>query len=361
MGIIKKLGYLMKKIYYIVSKGSLYLDNGNLYFEPFYEDCDIPKKFKHDNDDEEIQIVKQRQSIPIETTSSICCFTLVQFDSTILNYIAKYNIPIISFDSYIPTGYFYSNFSKPDGNLTVLQAAHFANNSKRLSIARKFVLGAIANKIVNLSYYYNRGAISNIDLNKFTLIISQANKCSDVNQLLLAEAQAQKLYFSFFNQIIKNDNFHFEKRVYFPPPDPVNALISFLNALLYSTLLTEMASTPIYPFISYLHSPGNNKMSLIWDFSEIFKPVVCDRLLFKMLNTNIIKPDMFDQSADKCLLNKIGRHKVVSEYDKKIKTTIFIRENQKQQSYRTIIREEFYKFIRFLQNKSDYKPFRMNW
>jgi len=350
----------MKNYYYIIQKGFLFSDNGNIIFEPINSNDSKPDVANIDQS-ENLQFVDKRRTIPIENTASISCFSYVQFDSSFLNSVAKYNIPVIFFENYKPTGCFFNNFSQMDGGLTVLQSVFYASNSRRLSLARKFIQGGIQNKIVNLAYYANRNKFADFQVSKFSPILNKINSAKDINQLMLIEALAQKFYYSHLNLILKNPDFQFIKREFNPPPDPVNALISFSYALLYSTLLTEIASTFLNPFISYLHEPGSNRSSLIWDFSEIFKPIICDRLVFKLINSKSIKLDMFEFSDGKCLLNKIGRQKVVAAYNSKLKTTIFNRETQKQQSYRTIIRNEFYKFIKHLKNEEEYKPIKMWW
>lgn len=350
----------MKTIYYITTKGALYANNGNLFFEPSEEKKSLSDKFDNDKSSE-TSLVDSSRAIPIENTASICCFSQVLFDTSFYSFIAKYNIPLIIFENFSPVGTFYNNFSQSDGDLTIFQSLHHISKSKRLTIARKFVQGSIANKIVNLSYYANRNKIAGFQLQRFAPIIQQIYQAKDINSVMLVEAQAQKLYFSHFNLIFKNPDFPFTKREFNPPPDPVNALISFTYALLYSTMITEIATTFLNPFISYLHQPGSNRLSLIWDMSEIFKPIFCDRLVFKLINSKSIKTDMFDYTDGKCLLNKVGRQKVLAAYNNKIKTTIFNRETQKQQSYRSIIRNEYYKFIRHLKEEEEYKPIKMWW
>lgn len=350
----------MKTNYYIITRGALYAENGNIYFDPNEGSKSFINKYT-DDESNDIMLVDSRRSIPIENTSSICCFANVQFDTSLYSSLAKNNIPLIIFDNYTPVGTFYNNFSQSDGDVSILQSLHYISKSKRLTIARKLVHGSIANKIVNLVYYNNRNKLAGFQVQRFAPIIQQLYQTKDVNSIMLLEAQAQKIYFAHFNLIFKNPEFSFYKREYNPPPDPVNALISFVYALLYSTLFTEIASTFLNPFISYLHEPGSNRLSLIWDLSEIFKPIICDKLVFKLINGKSIKPDMFDYTNGKCLLNKTGSLKVVTAFNNKMKTTIFNRETQKQQSYRSIIRYEYYKFIRHLKNEEEYKPIKMWW
>jgi CRISPR/Cas system-associated endonuclease Cas1 len=65
-------------------------------------------------------------------------------------------------------------------------------------------------------------------------------------------------------------------RDYKPPSNPVNALLSFLNSLLYTVVVTEIYRTGLYPGISYLHSPQEKRISLALDLSEMTEAQLFD-------------------------------------------------------------------------------------
>ena len=353
----------MKVIYYLTKNGALFSNNSIVTFIPNSDLDSNPKKDNPLQDDsvDEIKLVDTKRTLPLENIASIACFASVDLNTNVLNLLTKNNIPIILFDNYNPVGCFYPSFSQIDGDLTVLQSLFYISKDKRLEIARAFISGSINNKILNLSYYANRNMFEEFQIPKIELLLTEIDNTRDINSLMLLEAQAQKLYFAHFNQIFKNKEFIFTKREFNPSPDPVNSLLSYSYALLYSTLITEIATTKLNPFISYLHSPGANRTSLIWDISEIFKPLICDRLVFNLINHKIIKPNMFSVNNNQCFINKTGKQKIVQAYNEKLKTTIFNRENQKQQSYRYIIRNEYYKIINYLKDNQEYKPFKIWW
>jgi CRISP-associated protein Cas1 len=58
-------------------------------------------------------------------------------------------------------------------------------------------------------------------------------------------------------------------------------LISFGNSLLYATTLSEIYRTQLNPTVSFLHEPSARRYSLSLDLSEIFKPIIVDRTIFK--------------------------------------------------------------------------------
>lgn len=81
-----------------------------------------------------------------------------------------------------------------------------------------------------------------------------------------------------------NQEIDFKKRVMHPPDNMINSLISYVNSLIYAKILSEVYHTQLNPTISYLHEPGVRRYSLCLDVSEIFKPLIGDRLIFSFTN-----------------------------------------------------------------------------
>jgi CRISPR-associated protein Cas1 len=128
----------------------------------------------------------------------------------------------------------------------------------------------------------------------------------------------------------------------------VNALISFGNSLLYSTVLSEIYHTQLNPTISYLHEPFERRYSLALDLSEIFKPILVDRLIFYLVNKRMLKEEDFEKDINYCLLNEKGRKIFLKEYDERLKKIIKHRELNRKVSYRRLIRLEAYKLMKQL-------------
>jgi CRISPR-associated protein Cas1 len=158
------------------------------------------------------------------------------------------------------------------------------------------------------------------------------------------------------------EGFDFERRSKQPPENRLNALISFGNSLLYATTLSEIYHTQLHPSISYLHEPGERRFSLSLDISEVFKPVIVDRVIFALVNNRIIKPDEhFSLELNSCYLNDDGRRLFISEYEKKLQTTLMHLRLKRKISYQRLIRIEAFKLIRHLLGEGHYRGFRSQW
>ena len=142
-----------------------------------------------------------------------------------------------------------------------------------------------------------------------------------------------------------------------PPDNMINSLISFVNSLVYTRLLSEIYHTQLNPTISYLHEPGVRRYSLCLDISEVFKPLIGDRLIFSLLNRRQITEDSFTKELNYLHLKKEASKLIVSEFENRMKKTIMHKELGRQVSYQYLMRLEAYKLIKHLIGEKEYEGF----
>ena len=146
-----------------------------------------------------------------------------------------------------------------------------------------------------------------------------------------------------------------------PPDNMINSLISYINSLIYSKTLSEIYHTQLNPTISYLHEPGVRRYSLCLDISEIFKPLIGDRLIFSLLNRKQITEESFTKELNFLHLKKEASKLIVRELENILKKTIKHKELGRKVSYQYLIRLEVYKLIKHLIGEKEYEGFKMWW
>ena len=146
-----------------------------------------------------------------------------------------------------------------------------------------------------------------------------------------------------------------------PPDNYINSLISYVNSLIYTKILSEIYKTQLNPTISYLHEPGVRRFSLCLDLSEIFKPLIGDRLIFSLLNRNQITEKSFTRELNGLHLTKEASRTITQELDERLKKTIFHKELQKDVSYEYLMRLEAYKLTKHLMGEKEYTGFEIWW
>ena len=304
---------------------------------------------------------KQRRIIPVEKIYAIYCYGNVTIKSGALSYLMRHGIVVHFFNKYgFYEGSFYPREKLVSGDLLIRQAEHYLYHEKRMAIAREFVKGAIDNLLVNLRYYERQDKDLKEEIEKIAQLAMNAELANDVKELMAIEGNAREIYYKAFNKFLPSA-FHFDRRSRQPPANRINALLSFGNSLVYSTCLTEIYNTQLNPTISYLHEPSERRFSLSLDLAELFKPLLADRVIFKLVNKRIINENDFRKELNACLLNNAGRKKFLQVYDEKLKTTIKHKSLRRKISYQRLIRLECYKLIKHLLGIKDYKAFRIWW
>lgn len=191
-------------------------------------------------------------------------------------------------------------------------------------------------------------------------LASGVETMTQINDLRGLEGKMRERYYQAWTHILTGE-WAFDRRVRRPPDNEVNALISFGNSVLYTACLSEIYRTQLTPTISYLHEPGARRFSLALDLSEVFKPLLVDRTIFRLLNTNQLKPEHFDRSLGGCYLTDAGKKLFLSALEERMKTTIKHRRLGRHVSYRHLIRLDCYKLIRHLTDVEPYRAFRAWW
>jgi len=303
----------------------------------------------------------EKRDIPIERISDIYVMSEMTFNTVFLNYISQYGIPIHFFNYYnFYTGSFYPKESLLAGQLLVKQVESYTTYEKRLIIAKKFIEAAADNIYRNLRYYNGRGKDVSTYMREIDSLRSKISKSTSVEGLMGIEGNIRRYYYEAWN-IIVDQEINFEKRVMHPPDNMINSLISFVNSLIYSKTLSEIYHTQLNPTISYLHEPGVRRYSLCLDLSEVFKPLIGDRLIFSLLNRKQITEESFTKELNFLHLKKDASRLIVTEFEKKLKTTIMYKELGRQVSYQYLIRLEAYKLIKHIIGEKEYEGFKIWW
>ncbi len=299
--------------------------------------------------------------LKIEMTDNIYLFGEVDLNTKCLNYLGQNKVAIHFFNYYgFYTGSFYPKETNISGNVLIKQVEFYQNIEKRLEIAKEIIKSASDNIFRNLRYYNGRGKDVKNQMELIKSLQKEIEKAQNINELMGVEGNIRKIYYSAWN-ILVNQEIEFEKRVKRPPDNMINTLISFINSLMYTTCLSEIYKTQLNPTISYLHSAGDRRFSLCLDISEIFKPLVVDRLIFSLLNKNIITEEDFEKDSNYYYLKDKGRKKVLEEYEKKLKSVITYKELNREVSYQYLIRLECYKIIKHILGDKKYEGFKMWW
>jgi CRISPR-associated protein Cas1 len=305
--------------------------------------------------------VGERRVIPVEDVDAIWAFSELDLNARVLVFLSQHQVPVHFFNYYgFYAGSFYPREYLHAGYLVVRQVRHYSNRRLRLKLAREFIRAAMHNILRNLRYYGTRGVELQEQTESVQAEMLRLEAVNTINELMACEGRARAAYYQGFAGILRHE-VEFTKRVRRPPDNIVNALVSFTNGLVYSAALTQIYRTQLDPTISFLHEPGARRFSLALDLAEVFKPLLADRMIFKLLNNRQLGERDFAQDLNCCYLNERGRKTVLKEWDARLQTTIEHRRLKRKVSYERLMRLECYKLVKHLTNVEPYVGFRAWW
>jgi len=326
----------MKENYYITTEGVLARKENTVYF--------ASKK-------------TGKVPIPIQKVYAIYALAPLTLTSGVIHFLAQNNIPVFFFNYY---GFYdatlYPREPIQSGVSIVNQVKAYLDPSKRMHLAKMFIYGAARNMIRNMERYKLEDHKS-----KINELISEIVRSSSITGLMNVEARIRQVYYNGLDQVLPEE-FMIGKRTRRPPENKGNALISFGNSLLYATTLAEIYHTSLNPTVSFLHEPSERRFSLALDISEVFKPLIVDRLVLYLVNKKIIQPEDFRKEFNGVLLKNKGRKKYVRAYHERLRKKIKHRKLRRNVSYQHLIRLECYKIMKFILGVSEsYEPFVIWW
>lgn len=210
----------------------------------------------------------------------------------------------------------------PGKNVDLRRAQFTASPERGLSIARSMVEGKIRNSRTLLRRNSRAGVTTEVE--SMSRVAGQAAGASGFPTLLGLEGVAARIYFTSFSQMLTPDTdislqqFDSNGRSRRPPPDPVNALLSFAYALLVKDVTTTVTAVGFDPYFGVFHRPRFGRPALALDLAEEFRPLVADSMVLQVINNREVTSRDFLSRAGGCQLEKEGRRSVIRAYERRM-------------------------------------------
>lgn len=214
------------------------------------------------------------------------------------------------------------------GNVLLRRAQHLALSDKKraLGIARNIVAAKLQNSRQLLlrgareaSAEEARAALSDAAA-RLAEAITRLPTSRTLDELRGVEGDAARCYFGVFGYHVRADKgaFEMDGRTRRPPRDRVNALISFLYALLRAECSAALESVGLDHQVGFLHALRPGRPALALDLMEEFRPVIADRLALALINRKQVQADDFVELPGGAVhLSEKGRRVVLEAYQKR--------------------------------------------
>lgn len=229
----------------------------------------------------------------------------------------------------------------------------------RLAYAKDFLLSQLHNLLLNLRYHRKQYRNEKCDdaVKRIEAIRGRVKNASKSDELLLMEAQARTVYYACLPELIHSKDFPFQKRTRRPPKDRVNALISFGNTFLYNYIAVEIDKTPLDIRIAFLHATTKRARSLNLDLADVYKPLIVDRTILKLVNKRQILPCHFVKEDNGAVsLTSSGKRILIHALYEKLSQPVPVNDGHKL--YAVIIRDDVRSLCSDIKALRPHKSFR---
>ena len=238
--------------------------------------------------------------VPVRYLEAVVCVGAVSITSQVVNLLMLNSVPL----------YFMTRFGSPKGFLLpqVFSSAnrlrlsqYEAYKRKRLKVAKKVVLL----KIEAVERFYK------MDLKDQK---ERLDRTEFLEEVMGVEGEVSKVMFGAFKQNIKDCGLEFQGRVYRPPADPVNALLSLAYTFVHFLALPVVITLGYDPFISFLHTKRGSHASFCSDAMEPLRPLLTKKLEEPLILKRFSGGD-FQRSGKGYFLKKESYSKFVNWFE----------------------------------------------
>ncbi|HUB16100.1 MAG TPA: type I-C CRISPR-associated endonuclease Cas1c [Acetobacteraceae bacterium] len=213
------------------------------------------------------------------------------------------------------------------GNVLLRRAQHRAADrpDQALALARESVAGKLQNARLYLLRAARDASESAADAlrvaaGRLERHLHDAAIAADLDALRGEEGAAAAEYFSCFPHIVRvaDPTFAWTGRTRRPPLDPMNALLSFLYALLTNDCVAAVEAAGLDPQIGFLHALRPGRPSLALDLMEEFRPLLADRVAFALVNRRqVSETDFVRRPGGAVEMTEAGRRTILTAYQKR--------------------------------------------
>ncbi len=230
--------------------------------------------------------------MPIHNIEGIVCFNYMGASPALLALCCERGVKVSFLTE---TGRFMARVTGGvSGNVALRRRQYRMADSVEFStgIAKNFIVGKIYNgRSVLMRFLRDHGDCErSCDVKRAAKMMAHhglaIGSCRDDGAIRGVEGESAREYYGVFDHLIteQKENFKFKGRSRRPPLDRMNALLSFLYAVLAHDCEAALESVGLDPQVGFLHRDRPGRPGLALDLMEELRPYLVDRTALTLVN-----------------------------------------------------------------------------
>ena len=299
------------------------------------------------------------EEIPILNLKRILIFGNNQLTTELLRYLAGKGIEVAFLST---SGRFkFRIVPETSKNIYLRMAQHdrYRDTAYRVRMSKSIVEGKLKNqRSVLMRCQRNQPGIDlQVAVGALRKCIEQVPEKSSIEEIMGVEGIGSRAYFEAYGRLLLG-GFELSRREYYPPPDPVNALLSFGYMVLFNELSSLLEACGFDVFLGFLHGTRYGRASLATDMIEELRGPVIDRLVLYMINKGAVKPAQFSAREGKksVRMDEDALKTYLSNYERFMTASFQDPADGKRKTYRDLVKQKVLDLERAVLNKLEYTP-----
>ncbi|NTU52818.1 MAG: CRISPR-associated endonuclease Cas1 [Chlorobiaceae bacterium] len=312
------------------------------------------------NDDDESELI-EIQSIKV---GQIVIFGACMITPPALRYCLMKRIPIVLLSQH---GEYFSRIESTDDVNIMLERDQFrlsTDDGFALDCSKHFIRAKLHNSMVLLKRRLPESSSASLlhAIGELESLTAGLEKASTLDAARGYEGSGAAAYFGVFEELFETEGFCFRNRIKRPPPDPVNAMLSFGYSLLFNNLFSMVRIHRMHPYVGFLHADKPVHPALVSDLIEEFRTII-DGLVLGIINKHLIGPGEFRIVHDEdgilkgCYLSDAARKVFLREFENLMHRETTHTATGYRVSYRRCLDLQVGQFALFLKKEQPYIPY----
>ncbi len=196
-----------------------------------------------------------------------------------------------------------------------------ADPERSLAIARALIRA----KILGQRGLIRRGIGANTTAAARLARLAGRAAVADGAALLGVEGTAAAIFYAALPQLVveaRRPVFPWDGRRRRPPIDPMNALLSYLYAILAGECAAAVLAAGLDPAVGFLHAERAGRPSLALDLMEPFRPSIADTVALAAVNRGEVRAEHFVVSPTSVTITDHGRRQILGALERRWATPV---------------------------------------
>lgn len=281
------------------------------------------------------------RDMPLANVESLAVMGGVQVSTQALTVFADHEVPVAFLTSAGRLVAMMDPLGPTSAAVRMAQIHAVGQSERALELARAVTIAKIANQRTLLMR--NHADLPSRVAADLQDSIAAATEATTMDELRGHEGNAAAIYFRHFAGMFKIGiaeiaaRFDANGRQRRPPPDPINAVLSFAYSMLTNECTAACRLASLEPTIGTLHTTRPGRPALSLDLMEPFRPLIADSVAISAFNRGELCEGHFLDTAAGCALTDSGRGAFFDAYGRRMDIEVTHPVFQYRLSYRRML------------------------